>query len=98
MQFCLLCFHCCLLFHQYHLNLFQNQILNCRNISDAYNKGLIDFRTLLSILKKSQKFKEWLSKSNADQDLLKEYIKEIEKIDFGLFVCVLVNYTDTQIN
>jgi hypothetical protein len=65
-----------------NLTLFQNQILNCRNISDAYNKGLIDFRTLLSILKKSQKFKEWLSKSNADQDLLKEYIKEIEKIDF----------------
>lgn len=65
-----------------NLNLFQNQILNCRNVSDAYNKGLIDFRTLLSILKESQKFKEWLSKSNADQDLLKEYIKEIERVDF----------------
>jgi len=64
------------------LDLFQDQTFNCRNIGDAYNRGLIDFKTLLEILNKSKKFKEWLSKKDCDQDLLKEYIREIGSIDF----------------
>ena len=65
-----------------NLDLFQNQTFDCRNIGDTYNKGLIDFKTLLEVLKKSKKFKEWLSKNDCDQDLLREYIKEISAIDF----------------
>lgn len=59
---------------------FQGFVFNdAKSLKEAINKKLIDLDDLMSVLKKSQKFKNWIVGVEPDQDLIKSYYSEVTK-------------------
>jgi hypothetical protein len=47
-----------------------------RSVREAINSGRRNFKDLLVMLEKAEKFKKWLHTLEADEDLVREYFKE----------------------
>ena len=50
-----------------------------RLLREAVNNKAIDLDDLMAVLKKSKKFKKWISEIDPDKDLIKNYYKEVTK-------------------
>lgn len=62
---------------------FQNYVFNdARSLREAVNNNKVNLDDLVSVLKKSQKFKHWISGVKPERDLLKNYLDEISKKTF----------------
>jgi hypothetical protein len=66
------------------INLFEDYILeNCYSLGTAFNEGIISRKDLLTILEKSDQFREWLDKIPEEKNLLGEYNKAILEKDLS---------------
>lgn len=66
------------------LNRFQEFVFDdSRALRDFVNQGKVEIKDLIALLKKAKKFKKWIAGIDADQDLIKNYHKEVTK---GTFV------------
>jgi|GEM_PF-1351402 hypothetical protein len=62
---------------------FQQFVFNdAKSLREAVNNGKVDINDLISVLKKSQKFKKWISGVESNQNLLKEYYNEVANETF----------------
>lgn len=62
---------------------FQQFIFNdAKSLREAVNNGQVDLDDLIAVLKKSQKFKKWISGVEPDQNLIKEYYDEVTNKTF----------------
>ena len=52
------------------------------SIRDAVNSGNRSFRDVIQLLSKAEKFKEWLRKQGATEDLRSAYLQEIAHLDW----------------
>lgn len=55
---------------------------NAKSLREAINKKQIDLDDLISVLKNSRKFKEWILGVEPDQDIIKSYYSEVTKKTF----------------
>jgi hypothetical protein len=63
---------------QEELSLFQEfEFQNGNSVRDAVNSGQRGFHELLPVLRRAEKFKQWLQERDSDSQLLKEYYREI---------------------
>ncbi len=59
---------------------FQNFVFeDAKSLREAVNDKKIDLDELIEVLKRSQKFKKWISGIDPDKDLLKNYYAEVTK-------------------
>lgn len=56
---------------------------DAKSFREAVNNRKIDLDDLITILKKSSKFKKWISGVDPDQDLIKNYYDEVTKDTFA---------------
>jgi hypothetical protein len=67
-----------------HIKAFENLVFNdSRCIREAVNGGQRSFDDVLRLVKAGSKFKEWLSNSPLDADLVKEYCKEVTRAEWA---------------
>jgi hypothetical protein len=63
---------------------FEDLIFNeSRCIREAINTGERNFDDVLRLVNAGMKFKEWLKKSPQDADLVKEYCREVTKVEWA---------------
>jgi hypothetical protein len=68
---------------QQQLSVFQDFVFDDgRSIREAINSGSRDFADLLKLLSAAARFKKWLKGHQPDQQLLKEYLREVTKISW----------------
>jgi hypothetical protein len=53
------------------------------SIRDAVNSGKRTFREVIQLLPKAEKFKDWLRKQGATEDLRSAYLKEVAHLDWA---------------
>jgi hypothetical protein len=54
-----------------------------RCIREAVNSGERNFDDVLRLVKAGMKFKEWLKRSPEDTDLVKEYCREVTRVEWA---------------
>ena len=65
-------------------NEFQNIVVaDCPSIRDVMNSKSRTFDDFLTLLDKSEKFKEWIRKANPDDKLVSNYIKDVTSQSWG---------------
>jgi hypothetical protein len=68
---------------QKNLDLFGEYVLaDCHSIGDAFVEGIITTKELKGLLKKADKFRDWLIKVPEDKNLIGEYYKESTRETF----------------
>ena len=53
------------------------------SIRDAVNSGGRTFRDVIQLIEKGEKFKKWLRKHEAEQDLRGAYCREVTHVDWA---------------
>lgn len=62
----------------YQIELFQNFIFEkIRDIRGAVNSGTINFTDVIEVVKKSRKFKNWLSELSPESSIIREYYRTV---------------------